>query len=416
MRRLPPTAHHDDEDGVSAALLLFSLFMFLAVATLAIDGAFLFLSQRGQVADTDSAALAAARAIIDEPCIDQAGVETAATGLIEANDPATDPVGVATFPARDPLICTQDTAVRVTTRRPTVSIFRGAVGFGDSDSGVRSTAQVVAPTEIGGIVPLAFCDADSHVQEWRLFVRDVRDGDRAAAVAAYNAANPPDDDHPTTDYAGARTPVHRIPFDKNFPGGNGNGSPTPNACGVEAPGNWGWVDFDGGDNGAGSCNGRGNGPQDKLCPWVVDGYEPGVTLGTPGDPTTYDCDAADAETPPDDCPGAPGFRRNLAAALEDRWQCPAATPTPDCDVLFVVLYDGGNAAGGNRAEYAFTGVMGLVLRDVGGNNANRAYLDVELVDATYSGPGGRVPAGYTGPLGVALCGAGDHEDGCFNVP
>lgn len=405
-----PTWAADDE-GATAVLFVFSFFVLLGAALLAIDGGLLWLSQRGQVADTDAAALAGVGHLLAEPCASQSEVDAVAAALVQANDPAADladrlpAVAGDNVEVRTPTgACSINTTVVASTRREAVSVFAGAFGYGPIDTGVTSLAQVVAPPDIEGVVPLAFCEDDEHVAEWQAYVADLRDGagGATAALAAYVAASSGPDHAPAGTYPGARTPVHRLPFDKGFATGT-------NDCGVEHPGNWGWVDFDG-SQGQGAGVGQCASGSDRLCDWAVNGYGPGVRLGTPGDPTTYDCDAGDSESPPDDCPAGPGFRTGLRNAFAGEWRCGATTPTEACEVVWVVLYDGGNSAAGVVTEYFVSGLMPLVLREFGGTNASNGFLDVELIDFTYAGPGGPVPAGYTGPLGVALCGAGDFDN------
>lgn len=404
----------DEQEGATAAAFVVSFFMLLSVGLLAIDGGFLWLSQRGQVADTDSAALAAARQLLDEPCSTQPQVDAAAGALVTANDAATTIRGQVNV-GRAASACDVNATTVVTTERRAPSIFAGALGFGPVDTAVKSHAQIVAPTSIKGVVPVALCESDEHVEEWKIFVEDIRNGNvgdvdaRADAIADYNAAAS-GPDHPTSSdagdaYTGARTPVHRMQWGANFASQDGD---PENDCDLNVPGNFGWVDF------PGTSNGNGCGDDGGLCEHARNGYEPGVSLGMPGSPATYDCDAADATL--DECRGAPGLRPPVRSELVNNWLCPPAEDTfLDCPSMFVVLYDSGNDLGGNNAEYNFTGVAAVVLRDFVIVNANEGWMDVELIDPQYTGPGTKVPTGYTGPLGVVLCGAGDFHN-CNQSP
>lgn len=412
-----------NEEGVSATLVILSFFMLLGVAALAIDGGFLWLSQRGQVADTDSAALSAARLLLDDQCATQTEVDTVAARTVDLNDSRT------SLYDRDPLAGGDNVEVRrpsgstcsdpnvtvvVTTEREAASVFSGALGFGAVDTGVVSYAQVGAATDFSGVLPFALCDKTDHVLEWKAYVNARRAADPnalvdyfAAATAFDAAAVPPVPPHSTASYSGAQTPVHRIPFTKNFVG--------VDACGVDSPGNWGYVDFDGGSVGSGSCS------ADALCSWVRNGYEPGVTIGTPGDPLTYDCDGSDTESPTDDCQAGPGFRKDLQDELETYWKCPSGVLTEDCPTLYFVLYDGPGVSdgatpapgGGATDAYNLSGVIGVVLRDIGPNTppvtSSTAYMDLEFVDKAYTGPVTSIPSGYTGPLAPVLCGASTFD-------
>lgn len=130
----------------------------------------------------------------------------------------------------------------------------------------------------------------------------------------------------------------------------------PLACGG-APGNWGFVDFNGGNNSTG-----------EMRRWIRDGFnDNAIAVG--------DCNA-DNLTPAEWCPGNTGAASN---SISNALRTIVGTTFP------LPLFDQVRGAGSN-AEYRVAGFLGVILRGyrVTGPEAGR-YLDLEFTSLIGSG-------------------------------
>lgn len=414
--------HEDPEEGATATLFLLSLMVFLGIAMLAIDVGFVMTSRRGQVADADSAALAAAQAMIDNRCANDPTTE--ATAYVTVNDPSTRVDGVSVTPTTPippgPGCEPASGVVEVRTSRDSVLIFAPLFGFDVAPTYTTSGAAYGQITEMEGLRPIGLCTNDPHFRtEWRPALQAERNGSPWGAaqwLAATTAANvelqalypglfTPDEWHPTsrngTPYP-AGSHVHRFVFQSPATG---------NSCGQGPVGNFGWLDFDGvgGGDVPSDCDVvPGN---DELKCDLETGFKGLVGIKPP------DCDPTDPAVTK--CLSNPGAVSAGAQALEVL-RCPA-NQTADggsCEVIYIVVYGTNPVGCGGVAceQFELVGVTGLVIRDYKATGpVHRRYIDVEFVDELEVGSIGPIDPTSTSPLGVALCQV-DNVDKCNYGP
>lgn len=392
------TRRRNGEDGAVAVLVVLGITALLGAALVAVDGGSVLHTRRGLVADTDAAALATAIALLDDRCAPASVAFTHAQDMATTNDAGTTVVAVSVDRGST---CTDGYGrVEVSTEHPASLFFAPVFGMEEFRAAAASMAAYGRIQGLHGLRPIGLCGSESHYVEWADLLRVLRNGtdsDDAAAQAAYDGLRGSAPDHPV--YAGAGV-VHRIPFQRLGIG----------ACSLGGPaGNWGWLDFDGGA--------KSNADLDR---WIQDGYDGEVDLGGPA-PGDESCD--DTEDGFEDCSGNPGGRGASTSESLDSITCPAATPTSDCDAIYVVVYDeiggttGGKGPPGANTEYRPASFAGLVLRghELGTGKAfgDDSWIDIEFVDELTQGRiGASSPADpFPGPRGVQLC-ATEHHDGC----
>jgi hypothetical protein len=422
--RMKPT----DERGVSTVIVVVSLVGILGAALLSLDFGSMWASRRQIITATDSTVLRQA--------------SLAALGEAACNpDPLSSDYYVnwlyknasTIVPNSWDCDVVPDTAhpgtgyVVVEARKYADTRFGGLFGFaGDTEPYSLTAAEYgfVNPT---GLRPMAFCLQNAHVMQWIWYQNWLRanDGDSSTVPdpnfgqldeTTYNnqkgdldAGAPPVVHNPTqtgdsilfsgtdalsrvdfpqgsavsgsggTSYASFGV-VHRMFFTKDDVNETGN-------CGAEAPGNWGWLDFDG--NGDPYNDGGGSAEQND---WVENGYDGGSAAN--------DCNADG--TTGDECDGDPG---SSGGAASSELQSLIDSQT----VFFIPIFSNVCCVGGT-AQFTMWGFLPLTLRgfrNTGPENAR--YFDFEFVDAIASAAGDVTETGGLGtPKGIKIC-AVDHD-------
>lgn len=391
----------DGEEGATSTMFVVSLTALLAVALLAVDGGYLFVSRRGQVADTDAGALAAANWLIENPCaasqsIAEAAANTEATTIVATNDPGTT-VELFDVTWDTGSTCAPSGVVTVDTRRESSLFFAPIFGYSGLTTGVETKVRFGQLSGVGGVKPLGFCASDSHYAEWRAYLT-ARDLNDTVGMAAYEALKLDPVGHSNALYPGATNVVHRIDIEP--------ASGSSCAASGSGNGNWGWIDFDGTGGGGGAGNAE---FRDRL----LNGYPPGVDLGDAGT-ADNDCDAADADTDLE-CPGRPGaggasFDSELQALVDD---CPPNRLTSACEPLFAVVYDQTTNSGAN-VRYRLVGLVQFQIRGfstpVTGRPAPGDWLDIEFVQERTDGSVGTPDPNSAAPPDTDLCGTGTADN------
>lgn len=416
------------EEGATATTFILALFALLGLALLAIDGGFLLVSRRGQIADTDSAALAAARALADDFCTSQSDLNDAADRLIRENDSEVGPasttrVGDVEVDSSSGAACPTSAVVTVTTQRPSAMFFAPLFGFDDLKTSVSSKVAYGQGDYFERLRPIGICGLEDHYMAWEDLFEALHDGSSsndAGAWAAYlgELTDPATlTEHPDTisTYPGAAPSltnwegpkgVHRIPF--------GRLNET-SACGAAA-GNFGFLDFDANDNKG--CEDPDNPSANQLRCRIRVGFEGGVSLGGPPSNGSDDEDCNTEESSITKCPPDPGQIDSASAALQDLVDgCPPAALATSCEPILIVVYD--NVTGsGNNAEFNLKSVASIVLRGFNlaskGQNEFQNYLDIEFVETIQAGPISSSAAGAPGgtaPIVVQACGT-EGFDNC----
>lgn len=411
-----------DERGVSTVIVVASLIGILGAAMLSLDFGSMWSSRRQIITATDSTVLrqASLAALGDTACdTNPLSTNYYVNWLYKnANTIVPDSWNCQLHP---------DTEhpgtgyVMVEARKYADTRFGGLFGFiGDTQPYSLSAAEYgyVNPS---GLRPMSFCLQNAHVMQWIWYQNWLlaNDGDSSTqpdpdfgqlSQSLYegqkgdlDAGQPPVVHVPTqtgdsilfsgTDsleridfpqgdavngtggasYSGFGV-VHRMFFTKDDVNEAGN-------CGSEAPGNWGWIDFDGGSN-----------PASEQADWVENGYD--------GSSAANDCN--NDGTTGDPCEGDPGSsggspRQELDALIESE------------AVFFIPIFSNVTFNGAN-AEFTMWGFLPLVLRgyEITRPESDR-YFDFEFLDAIASSAGDVVEEGGLGtPKGVKIC-AVDHD-------
>jgi hypothetical protein len=390
-----------DERGVSAVIVGISLVALFGAAVLAVDSGSLWSARRNLITDTDAAVLAAARYMLANPgaaCEAVARGENSAAGneaktVLAANDAKSTMKLFQVFPYNGD--CASGAGrVRVDGEHKSAPIFAGMFGFKARNVFSSSTSQYGPLSGGNGVRPIAICQQDPHWREWIAAGGNPNNPTYAALNGTDDPATTkfekPDEgvwdagvDHPN--YASvlrvsAHT-VHRVSFKKTSDG----------ACGFDAPGNWGWLDFD--PHGGGSSDLR-----DRL----IDGYNRTVSLGT-RDPGDENCDPTQPGY--DNCGPETGDMASSKAAL-DKLIC--TTDTASCLKFPIVIFDTMKPRGGSNTDFHPIAFLGVILRGynkiTGGPNAAKGYFDFEFVDAMFEGDVVGAPVQDATLKGVNLCG------------
>jgi Flp pilus assembly protein TadG len=203
---------HRDERGVSMVLMAFALVGFLGFAAIVVDLGNGWRNRRALIPGTDAAALAAAQDRVDG--LSEAAACTTAQSYLGFNAPTATMAG-----SNAPCPVFSGTAdrgwVEVQATVSSEAWFSRVLGFNDFDVDSATLAAWGTPTFVNGMRPMGLCLAGS------------------SALQAM-AANPPTS--PTTLV---------IPYDYT----------QPDPCGG-VPGNWGYIDFDGGPSPSGELEDR----------------------------------------------------------------------------------------------------------------------------------------------------------------
>jgi hypothetical protein len=277
--------------------------------------------------------------------------------------------------------------VGVEARKEAQTRFGGLFNLGNSQPYSFSAARVYYPDAIQGLRPIGICINNPHVQEWLDYLNN---------GTTMPSSGP---DHPN--YVGSTLPVHRIEYS--------NAANEP--CG-EAPGNWGYQDYDGDDGGNSS---------EEFKDWMLDGYD-----GLVNAPSDCDNDGSGVNDQPggvgDDCPGNPGNESandngacgdsSLSSVMGCLKSIPGSPPT--IKEFPIVIFDTatcttGGGGGGNNCTYNVVRYVVVRLwgfRLTGGDNGR--YFDFEFVPGIASGPCCDPSPNQTDIKAVSLC-AVDHD-------
>jgi hypothetical protein len=379
---------YPEERGISTVVVVASLLGLFAATLLSVDFGSMWSTRRRIVSGTDATAL------------DQA-IFAARTGATDCNR-----VGTATFDARyqdwrnilqvntNGFVAGSESCrfvgvgsggivgyVAVEARKRAETRFGGLFGLGDTQPYSFSAARIYYPDALRGLRPIGICIDNRHVQEWLAYLDN-------GTPMPQPGSSP---DHPV--YAGAGT-VHRIQYGKDDQDDCGN-----------APGNWGFQDFDGPDSGNSN---------DQFKDWLLNGYD--GLVNAPGD--------CNNDGSPDPCPGDPG-----AGSGNSNQDCPGNVTTigealscirsipgnpPVIKEFPIVIFDSatcnqGGGGGGNTCAFNVVRYVGVRLWgfDLNGAQARR-WFDFEFVPFVGTGPCCARSPNQTDVKAVELC-AVDHD-------
>lgn len=346
------------ERGASAPLGAAALLAVFASATLTVDAGNAWQNRRNMVLATDAGALAEAERLALSPAASCTGDwQTLLTRNAGDDWYAESGEGCIVHEYGDTGYLTVDA------HQPSSSFFSGIVGIGDGAVYSLSGAMWGYVSGLLGLRPMGVCVYNHHVQEWLAYQNG------SLSTEDYQALRGSDPEHPMP--VGSTGVVHRVGFTKD----------SPDHCGTDAPGNWGWMDFNGGNNAT-----------SEQRKWVHDGYEGTVTVG--------DCYSNGTNQR---CPGDSG---------SSGW-----SPSDDLNYLIdneitfhIPVYD--NVSGtGSGALFQMVGFLGVRLWDYQINGAEKfRHFTYEFLELIGSGPccHPAPPGPDTGVRGVRLC-AVDHD-------
>lgn len=366
----------DEEDGVTAVVVAVSLVAIFGAAMLSVDAGNLWQSRRNVVTATDATALQEARTAALNGSACQNGNVTQmlsrngsdiTLGSCALTPGSVNGTGYVTVEA--------DKAVDIR--------FGGVVGIGDTSAYSLSAAQYGYITEVIGLRPMGFCYQNSHMQEWLRLQEWIRtSGASGLSQGAYDLLEdtgpfvPGLVGHPSGEGVNGNGQsygngvVHRLYFTKD----------NPNDCGANAPGNWGWFDYNGGNNSA-----------DDRRDWIKEGY--------PGEVGVHDCDPSDP--PGDPCETGPGSS-GAANNTELEMLKVSGQPFP------IPLFDSVTGSGAT-AEFGVYGFVGVVLKGYRTTGATAShYFDFEFVNLILEGNCCTATENNFGIKGTKLC-AVDHD-------
>lgn len=391
---------NEDERGISTVIVAISLLGIFGAAMLSLDAGNMWQTRRNIITVTDSTVLQQAKYLAFAS--NKTACEATWTDYMLNIEGA--------GPSVTPLNCTPTAAangtgyVVVDGRKEARTRLGGLFGIGDTQPYSLSAAQWGYISEARGLRPIAFCNKNSHVEEWLGLKNGAGSWGPAVTPAQYQALAGTGDtngdglsDHPSypaigTSYSNPPV-VHRMYFNNDLDDGQ---------CG-EYPGNWGFLNFDGG-NAAVNC-----GDDKCLNPWIENGYNDGAVS------------IRENTQPP--CPDDPG---NGDAGDSEEGCVPSdpgsisATNNPALDAIIgkkiqVMLFDAGECAngpgGGVTCNFEAWAILGVILRGYQSVGAGDEYLDFEFTDITLSGTcceAAPVNGVDTGARGVKLCEV-DHD-------
>ncbi len=371
MKRRLRALHHS-ERGISSVIVAVSLIALFGAAVLSVDAGSLWQTRRNIITGTDAAALAEARALSSSSAASCTGVWNAA---LTDNVPASllTPEACAVFHP----VNGKTGYVTVEARQRSTAKFSGVFGMGDQSAYSLSAALWGFPPAVKGLRPIGICVENSHIQEWLKLKNgtitqaqyDALRGGLGHPIAS--GVGPGEEPSPPVLYP-ANAVVHRILFTKE----------NPDACGANAPGNWGFQDYNGGDN-----------SNAEMRDWLLGGFfGNNVGVGPP------DCNADNA-TQNEDCSadtGSSGGSINTALRQIINKTFP------------ILIFDSvtGTGSGVKYNPYAFVGVTLRGWRVTG--LAALRYFDFEFTDLTLEGTCCTADGVDTGIRGIKLC-AVDHD-------
>jgi hypothetical protein len=365
------------EKGISSVIVAVSLIALFGITMLSVDYGSTVTTRRHLITATDSTALDRARfELFRNPAFAGPGPiscpEAAWVSFLDRN------LGTNNYQDQTcnifPNGSTGTGYVVVDGRTTSQTRFGGLFGIGNTHPYSLSAAQYGFAISAKGLRPFAFCNLNSHVQEWLAATQPGSPGGvnvTAAEVASWYTANPSDDVHPlytgSGSLMGAGFPdagaVHRMYFSKQA----GDG-----ACGDDAgAGNWGWVDFNCTYEAESSGNYQcGNGNPD-LGDWLNDpGYEGDVNVWQPNSalppPADVDGNQVCAEPVGGDPFREVGPARGCLNGTDGmRMQGNAETSALDYlvnnQVLFHVPIFNHTEGSGNNVKYQIYGFLGVRL-------------------------------------------------------
>ncbi|MGQ0804626.1 MAG: pilus assembly protein TadG-related protein [Actinomycetota bacterium] len=323
----------DREHGAVLAMTALIMVVLIAAAAFAVDAGNLWSSRRRLRTSTDAASLAAAKDYAEgvDGC---AGIDdTYAT----ANDPGATVTDCHDHPNGDAGYVT------VAAERTVGLNFAGIFGFNTATIGSTTHAMYGIPTGANGMRPMGLCAAAN-----------------AELVAWLNLPQGPSGDSGTI----------RVYYTKDH----------PDACGGEAPGNWGMLDFNGGDN-----------SNAETKEWVSNGYPETVPLSPPsipGDTGSFN----------------PSIDTELAGLLNKQFALP----------IFATVTGTGSNATFDVVAFVWVKLVGY---RVNGSESDR-YLDLQfqanqVIQGTCCGNGGPNPD--TGARAVRICATDPgHDEACVS--
>lgn len=323
-----------DQSGAAAIIVALSLVAIMAAAMLTIDAGMLWTQRRTVATASDAAALAEARRAALLPGRPSACGSQWVTMLSRNTNAQADPISCTVLAGTR----AGQAAFEVKARLASPVGFGAALGVRDAEAFASSVARY-DPVAIllSGARPMGLCTEGPHLLEWFSYLNGTLSAD------AYHLLRGTMPAHPLYSSAGV---VHRIMYTKE----------QPLACGGAA-GNWGFIDFNGGNNSTG-----------ELRRWLRDGYnDNALAVG--------DCNADNA-APGEWCPGNTGAASN---SISNALRALIGTTFP------LPLFDQVRGTGSN-AEYRIAGFIGVILRGfrVTGAEAGR-YLDLEFTSLIGSG-------------------------------
>lgn len=323
----------DEERGATAAVVGVSLIALFGALLLSVDAGNMWRARRTVITATDASAFQEARAAA------LFGPELACTtsdwktALIDNAGPDVEP---------EACVVSGDSGsgfVRVEARLPYEVRFGGVLGIENDKSAYSMSAAMYGYiTQAAGLRPIGVCVEHPSIQAW---LNGTYDGS-----------------------------VQRIHFNKQ----------SPDDCGDGVPGNWGWQDFNGGNN-----------SNSEMRQWLLNGYKAKVGVN--------DCDADG--NPGDMCEGDTGSRgESVIDALQHL--------VDSGETFGITIYDVAVESGAN-AQFNTWGFLGVKIHGyrVGGAEKNR-YFDFTFHNIVLSGNCCSPTGVETGAKGVRLCGV-DHD-------
>ena len=388
---------NNDERGVTAVVGVICLLVIFSAATLSVDAGNAWQTRRNMITATDASALAEAR---DLALASLAGVNTfGCTGLYNTILDRNAGTDVFDRNCQTVPLGGGNGYVFVEGRKPVDVRFGVVLGLDDTAAYSMSAAEWGYPSAAQGLLPISFCSSNHHVQEW------INYKDGVAQLPSPGSVEHPviGPDRPYIGLDDNGQPfglVHRMFFNKS-------GS---DACGT-FPGQWGWLDFTGGDQGFST---------DELRDWVRTGYNGTVRVrideddpATPENEADLPCEGipggGDSSTSAEGCvPGKPGS----AGGSPDR----ALDDIRD-EPRYIMIFDAGQCGnidngGGATCTLEAWAFLGVKLRGwkITGPEKGR-FFDFSFTEIILSGPccSSEPPNGVdTGVRGVGLC-AVDHD-------
>lgn len=327
-----------EQNGISAVVTAVSLVGLMAALTLSVDAGNVWQTRRNVVTATDATALQEARTAA---LLGPSAACKSWSGMLAANA-GSDVQPIDCKVTSNPLGTTG--YVTVEARKPAAVRFGGVLGLEQQAPYSLSGAKWGLLSQVEGLRPIGICLQNTHVQGYLNLGLDLGI-------------------HPSTG-------VHRIMYTKD----------QPTACGTGSPGNWGFMDFDGGSN-----------SNSDLVDWLLNGYPGAVGVG--------DCNADG--TLGDPCQADTGSSGgSISSAL--------ATLRDSGEPFTVVVFDTAVSQGAN-VRYRVFAFLGVKLRDfrVSGPEALR-YFDLEFTKVTVTGNCCTATGLDTGVYGLRMCTV-DHD-------